>query len=101
MTWRAMHALDGKRPEISVGEDFRVALPHVQKMMRPCELKAAVAPAFGEGRNVSGPGVENGFARRKIHRPPVIRIDQREIPQFSALIKIRHAGNRRFQRHLA
>ena len=97
----AKRAFDREWPEISIGKDFRVAFPHVQKMMRPPQLEAAIGPAFGEGHHVSGPGVKNGFARRKIHRPPVIRINQREIPQFGALVKIRHAGDRRLQRELA
>ena len=36
-------------------------------------------------------------ARGKIHRPPVVGIDQRQIPELGALIEVRHAGHGRLQ----
>ena len=44
---------------------------------------------------------ERRRARGKIHRPAVVGIDQRQVPEFRALIEIRHARHRRLQRDLA
>jgi hypothetical protein len=37
----------------------------------------------------------------KIHRTPVVGIDQRQVPEFCSLIEIGHARHRRLQRDLA
>ena len=39
--------------------------------------------------------------RGKVHRAAVIGIDQRQVPEFGALVEIGNAGQRCFQRELA
>ena len=44
--------------------------------------------------------LQQAGARGKIDRPPVVGIDQREIPKLRALVEVRHARHGRLQRDL-
>ena len=41
------------------------------------------------------------YVRDRLHWPPIIRIDQREVESLGALIKVRNAGQREFEPQLA
>ena len=72
-----------------------------QQMSGPGEFDVAVRPMLREAFPI---GIldrrQHGGAFRKIHRPPVIGVDQRQIPELRSLIEIGHARHRRLQRDL-
>ena len=67
----------------------------------PGELQVTVGPVLHEVFPIGGiHRRQHGSALLEIHRPPVIGIDQRQIPELGALVEIGHAGDRCLQRDL-
>ena len=67
-------------------------LPMVQEVMSEARLPALILFALEFG--------QQAHSLFKVHRPPVIRIDQAEVPKLGPLVKIRNARNRNLQQLL-
>ena len=73
-----------------------------KKLAHQRELDAAVRPCARQRRPVRclSDRCERGCARREVDWPPVIGIDQRQIPELGALIEIGNSRQRRLQDQL-
>ena len=98
----AMRSAHIERLVIALGEQFGQFGAKLQKLPRPGEFQPAIRPLLHQLRPIRRlQRRERGRARGKIHRPAVVGIDERKIPEFRALIEIRQARHHRLQRDLA
>jgi hypothetical protein len=87
----AAFAFDVERLVIALREQLRMQSPQLEQLAGDEQLLAAIPPI---GREVRGRRtaniVQQSSPRTPIDWPAIVGIDKTEIPQFSALIYVRH-----------
>ena len=103
-------AFDLDRLIVAGAENLRLLPAEREQERNRRELHSAVAPLAHERFEQRGALVRDfqtagklrhlGLAAGVIDRPAIVRIDEAEVPQFAALINVRHAWRRQFTDHL-
>ena len=83
----------------SILENVGVLAANAQELTRECKLHTAVLPTTCEFRE-SNARLKRGRAMPEVDRPPVVRIDERQIPKLSPLVEVRNSGERQLEREL-
>ena len=96
----AMWARGFERLVVSCLEKVRPFTSQRQQSVRKLELDLAVWPGGGEVHPVPFARLQKFAASRKIDRPPVVRIDEGQVPKLCSLVKVRHAWQRRLEYEL-
>jgi hypothetical protein len=88
-----------QRPVAAASEYVFESVADRKQPAGECELNSAALPLLGQRHpiRVFVYLCERRAAGGEVDRATVIGIDQSQIPEFRALIKVRHAGHHRFQ----
>jgi hypothetical protein len=91
----------------SVAQEQGVPAPEPERPGEQVELDAAVLPSSAEILEKGSPVLalgdveifEQGAAPAEIDRAPIVRVDERKVPDFGPLVDVRHARTEDLQQH--
>jgi len=87
----ARFALHLERLVIAFSKQFRLRSPQLEQLAGDEQLLAAVSPIFRKnGYRGAGDFVQQSPPSAPVDRPPIVGIDQAEIPQLAALVDVRY-----------